>query len=184
MSPGFARFVLKLIGWRVEGTIAPEIRKFIVIAAPHTSWWDFPLGVFARAAIGRKILFLAKESLFKPPFGWLIRAMGGYPVNRSRSSQVVDTVIAIYKRKTDFAISLAPEGTRKQVTSFRSGFYYIAKGAGIPIICAQFDYGNRRVVFSAPFYPGDDPDADLQTLWNHFAGIRGKRPGQGIPASF
>lgn len=180
MPPGLARFILRLFGWRVEGDIPKTLLKYVVIAAPHTSWWDFFLGLLGRAAIGRKIVFLGKDSLFKPPLGWVMRALGGYPVDRSKHTKLVDQVIDLFNQKSEFAISLAPEGTRKKVPEFKSGFYYIAKGAGVPIICVTMDYGNRRLVFSSPFHTTDDTEADLRQLWNHFVGVKGKRPGLGI----
>ena len=182
MSPRVARYLLGLAGWRVEGEIPKLLRKYIVIAAPHTSWWDFPLGLLARAAIGRHIFFLGKASLFKPPFGWIMRKLGGYPVDRRRSTQMVEQVVALFRSHDDFAIALAPEGTRRKVTGFRTGFYYIAKGAGIPVICVRFDYANRIVTYAPPFYPTMDAEADLAKLWEHFVGVRGKRPGKGIAA--
>jgi 1-acyl-sn-glycerol-3-phosphate acyltransferase len=181
MSPSVARFILGIFGWKVEGELPASLRKYIIIAAPHTSWWDFPLGLLARAAIGRHIYFLGKASLFRPPFGWIMRALGGYPVDRSKRSNVVDQVVELYNTHEDFAIALAPEGTRKKVSEFKSGFYHIAKGAGIPIICVKFDYRDRRVIYGQPFFPSDDTEADLKFLWDYFAGVQGKRPDQGIP---
>jgi len=180
MSPGIARFILRLFGWRVEGNIPPALSKVVVIAAPHTSWWDFPLGILARAAIGRKIHFLGKASLFKPPWGWLMRWLGGHPVDRTKHSNLVQQVVDLFNQKSDFAIALAPEGTRKKVTEFKSGFYYIARGAQVPIICVRMDYGHRVVSFGTPLDTSENTEEDLRKLWNHFVGVRGKRPEQGI----
>ena len=180
MSPALARGVLKLFGWDVEGGIPDALRKYVVIAAPHTSWWDFPLGIFARAATGRRIYFLGKDGLFKPPFGWVMRWLGGYPVDRSRHTNLVHEVISLFDTKDDFAIALAPEGTRKKVEEFKTGFYFIAVGAGVPVICVKMDYGQRNVVFSEPFYPTGNAEQDIRELWNHFHGVQGKRPGKGI----
>jgi 1-acyl-sn-glycerol-3-phosphate acyltransferase len=175
-----ARGILALFGWRIEGTIPDTIRKYVVIAAPHTSWWDFPLGLLGRCAIGRKIHFLGKKSLFKPPVGWLMRLLGGYPVDRSRHTRQVDQVVELFNSKEEFAIALAPEGTRKRVDEFKTGFYYIARGAQVPVICASLDFGNRKVIFSEPFFPTENAERDLRLLWKHFTGVRGKRPAQGI----
>lgn len=182
MSPGFARWILNRFGWKVEGGIAPEIRKYVVIAAPHTSWWDFPLGILVRSAVGRRIHFLGKKSLFKPPQGWLMKALGGYPVDRAKNTRIVDQVVELFQTHEEFAIALAPEGTRKKVETFRTGFYFIAKGAGVPVICAVLDYGRHVVTFLPPFFPTGNVESDLHHLWTRFEGVRGKREGQGIGA--
>ena len=138
------------------------------------------MGILARNALGRKIHFIGKQSLFKGPLGWFLRWMGGYPVTRSESRNQVELIAEIYRNKEDFAIALAPEGTRKKVDKLKSGFYYIAKAAQIPVVMAKLDYGNRVVAFSEPFWPGTDSAADLQKVWDHFAGVQGKRPEFGI----
>ena len=176
----WASRILGLFGWRVEGSIPDDLRKFVAIPAPHTSGWDFPLGLFARAAVGRKIKYLGKKSLFKPPLGWIMRALGGYPVDRTERKGLVDQVVDIYNSKEDFAIAIAPEGTRNKVDKFKTGFYYIAKGAGVPIIPVKMDYGRKVVEYCPPFYPTDDTEADLAYLWNYFKGVRGKHPDKSI----
>jgi 1-acyl-sn-glycerol-3-phosphate acyltransferase len=180
MSSRLARFLLRIFGWRIEGGVPASLHKYVIIAAPHTSWSDFFLGLATRAAMGRKIYFLGKQSLFKGPLGWTMRALGGYPVDRSKATGLVDQVIAMFQDKEAFAIALAPEGTRKKVTEFRSGFYYIAAGAGVPIICVQLNYGTKRVVFREPFYPTENASEDLRILWNYFVGVKGKRAELGI----
>ncbi len=180
MSPRLARWILRMTGWQIEGDIPSEIRKYVVIAAPHTSWWDFPLGLLARAALGREIHFIGKKSLFRPPLGWFMRWLGGVPADRSISRNLVDQVVEIFNARDAFAIALAPEGTRAPVRQFRTGFYYIARGAGVPVICATLDYFHKTVTFSTPFYPTDDPAADLKSLWDHFRGVPGKVPEKGI----
>jgi 1-acyl-sn-glycerol-3-phosphate acyltransferase len=169
-----------MFGWRVEGTIPETLKKYIVIAAPHTSWWDFFLGLLSRSVIRRKVHFLGKNSLFQPPLGWIMRALGGYPVDRSKHTKLVDQVIEMFRTKDAFAIALAPEGTRKKVQEFKTGFYFIARGAGVPIICATLDYGHKKVSFAPPFYPTEDTTSDLRTIWNHFVGVRGKHPSNSI----
>ena len=146
-----------LFGWKATGSIPEDLKKFVVVAAPHTSAWDFPLGVLARSAMGRDIKFIGKKSLFRPPFGWIMRKLGGYPVDRKKSQNFVDSIVAVYDAHEEFAIALAPEGTRKKVNRFRTGFYYIAKGAGIPIILVRFDYDRKVIEFHPePFWPTDD----------------------------
>ena len=175
-----SRGILFLAGWRVEGDIPADVRKFVVIAAPHTSGWDFPLGILSRAVLGRNIRFLGKKSLFKPPLGYIMRALGGYPVDRTRRNSLVDQVVEIFDRHEDFSIALAPEGTRSKVNSFKTGFYFIARGAGIPVIPVKFDYASKVIHFGEPFYPTDDMEADLEFLWNYFKGVKGRNPELGI----
>lgn len=157
------------------------LKKYIVVAAPHTSAWDFPLGLLARASIGADIKFIGKKSLFKPPFGWLMRSLGGYPVDRSKSQKFVQGVVDIYNRHKAFAIALAPEGTRRRVQQFKTGYYYIAKGADIPIIFVTFDYTRRTITFDRDaFYLTDDAEADIAHIWNYFKGVQGKNPERSI----
>jgi len=167
--------ILGLFGWAVEGGIPAELKKYVVIAAPHTSALDFPLGLFARGSIGRDIKYIGKQSLFKPPFGGLMRKLGGYPVDRSKSQNFVQSVVDIFDQHDEFAIALSPEGTRKKVERFKTGFYYIAKGAGVPIIFVTFDYARHVVTFDPKaFYPTDDAEADLEYIWNYYNGVQGK----------
>ncbi|MDX1479425.1 MAG: lysophospholipid acyltransferase family protein [Saprospiraceae bacterium] len=180
MKRWLATQIFRLFGWRVENEIPADLKKFVLIAAPHTSWWDFFVGILSRAVIDRDIRFLGKKSLFKPPFGWILRALGGYPVDRQQRHNLVEQVVRLFQEHEHFAIALAPEGTRRKVERFKTGFYYIARGAGVPIIMAQMDYGNRVVRFSRPFYPTAEIEADMQRIWEHFKGIRGKRPELGI----
>lgn len=151
-----------------------------MIAAPHTSAMDFFLGIVTRTAIGRKISFLAKKSLFRPPVGWLMRWLGGIPVDRSSGKQVVGQVVDQYRARETFSVALAPEGTRKKVHRLKTGFYHIARGANVPIIMARLNYGDKVVEFSQPLYPGTDMKADLQFVLEHFKGVRGYHPSKGI----
>ena len=172
-----ARRILGLFGWKVEGYIPDEIKKCVVIAVPHTSAWDFPLGLFARAAIGKDIKYVGKKSLFKPPLGWIMRALGGYPVDRSTSQNFVASVIQIFDSQDEFMLTLAPEGTRKKVEKFKTGFYYIALGAKVPLILVKFDYAEKAIKFDpVAFVPTGDVEADMAYLWDYFKGVKGKVP--------
>ncbi len=172
------RFLLACLGWKVKVQESLySLPQYVLIVAPHTSNWDFPLGILVRCAyrLG-KVRFLAKASLFVPPFGWIFRALGGYPVDRSKPNRLVDNYVEVFKSKPNFAIVIAPEGTRKKVERFKTGFYYIAKGANIPIIMCRFDYSNRVVDFSEPLIPGNDAASDIRYIEGYFRGIRGRNP--------
>ncbi|MGB0776549.1 MAG: 1-acyl-sn-glycerol-3-phosphate acyltransferase [Flavobacteriaceae bacterium] len=172
-----SKFILeRLWGWKIEGSYPDEIKKFITIAVPHTHWEDFPLGVLFRSVTGRDIKFLAKASLFKGPFGWFFKWQGGFPINRSKSQNKVDSIIEIFDNHEAFALALSPEGTRKKVTEWKTGFYYIAKGAGIPIIGVAFDFEHKTLRISKPFYPGEDPIKDIQEIKAFFKGVVGRVP--------
>jgi len=174
-------FIFKLIGWKVDGSFPRELKKFIVAVAPHASNWDFVIGVMARSIVyleGAK--FLGKSQLFKPPFGWLFRWLGGYPVDRSSSHDMVHQVVSIFNSHPNFILALAPEGTRQKVDRLKTGFYYIAKQAGVPIIPCGFNYEKKTVVVGQPFYPTENLDADLKALTRFYSSIKGKNPALGI----
>jgi 1-acyl-sn-glycerol-3-phosphate acyltransferase len=172
------KLMLGCFGWKaLRYEHLHDIPQYVLIAAPHTSNWDFPLGILVRCACQlNKVRFLAKSSLFIFPFSLLFKAMGGFPVDRSKASKQVDNYIEVFKKNPDFAIVIAPEGTRKKVNSFKTGFYFIAKGAGIPIVMTRFDYSTKTVDFSEPFLPGDKPEQDIAFIENYFRGIKGKNP--------
>lgn len=158
------KLIFWLIGWKVVGDVPRDQKKYIIIAAPHTSNWDFLIGVMARGVLGFKSKFLGKKSLFKAPFGWFFRWMGGYPVDRSQSTNLVDQVVDIFNKHEEFVIALAPEGTRKNVNDWKTGFYFIADGAGIPIVRSRLDIPNKLVEFYEPFWTTGDIKVDLPKL--------------------
>jgi len=163
VAKALSRATLRAAGWHFEGCL-PDQPKFIITVAPHTSNWDFVVGVLARRALGLDAHFLGKHTLFKPPLGWLMRWLGGTPVRRDVSAGVVEQVVQTFDAHDEFVLALAPEGTRKRVTEWRTGFYYIALNAGVPIAPAAFDYGRKRIVVGPALVPSGDLDADLRTL--------------------
>lgn len=173
--------IFKLIGWRIEGSLPTDLKKYIIAVAPHTSNWDFVIGVMARSILRlQRGRFLGKDSLFKPPFGWFFRWLGGYPVDRSGKHDMVQQVVAIFNNHDEFILALAPEGTRKKVSKLRTGFYYIALGANVPIIPVGFDFGLKQVVIGNGFVPTGAIDKEIQQLIQFYSVIKGKNPGLGI----
>ena len=160
----------------MEGDYPIEYPKNIVAVVPHTSWVDFPLGILVRMYRKMPTRFLGKSSLFRFPFGAIFKWMGGYPVDRTGSANMTEAVVKIFDRHTRFDIAIAPEGTRKKVDRLRTGFYWIAKKAGASIILCKFDYQAKVVSFSSPFFPTDDPEADLDYISNFFKATIGKVP--------
>jgi 1-acyl-sn-glycerol-3-phosphate acyltransferase len=169
------------MGWKIIGEFPADEKKYIVAVAPHTSNWDFVIGVMARSIIRmQKAKFLGKDSLFRPPFGWLFRALGGYPVDRSKSHDVVQQVVDIFNSHEEFILALAPEGTRKKVDKLRTGFYYIAKGAHVPIVPVGFDFGHKQIVIGNPLMTTDNFDEDMKSLMDFYQKMKGRNPELGL----
>jgi len=171
-----AKFIyFRILGWKLIGEF-PDLKKCVVIVVPHTHWLDFFLGLLVRRVINKEINYIGKKSLFNPPFGWYFRWMGGAPIDRSRTSDTVAAVTEIFNSKKEFRLGLSPEGTRKKVTSWKTGFYYIAKAARVPIVMVAFDFGRRQVKISTPQYPTENKEADFKNYQNFFKGVIGKVP--------
>jgi len=179
VSATVGRWVLTVLGWRIDGTL-PNVAKAVVIVAPHTSNWDFVVGIAAKAALGLGAAWLGKHTLFRPPFGGIMRWLGGIPVDRARPNDVVAQTQARFAESERLVLGISPEGTRKAVPRWRMGFYHIARGAGVPIIPVAFDWAHRALVIGPALLPGDDLDADLAALSAFFAPARG-RHGETTP---
>jgi 1-acyl-sn-glycerol-3-phosphate acyltransferase len=174
-------FVLWLMGWKPKGAFPYHIKKYVVIVAPHTSAWDFVIGVLFRIALRlENAKYLGKKELFKPPFGFIFRGLGGFPVDRSQSSNLVDEVVKIFNSKDEFGIALSPEGTRARVDKLKTGFYHIAKQAHVPIIMVGLDFANKQVIFSEPYMALGDQQKDFEHILNFFRPIKGKHPEKGL----
>ena len=173
--------IFKLIGWTTEGSFPKDLKKYIVAVAPHTSGWDFVIGIMARSILHlQKAKFLGKSQLFKPPFGWFFRAVGGYPVDRTTSHDLVHQVVSIFDSHDRFVLALAPEGTRKKVDRLKTGFYYIAKQARVPIIPCGFDFEKKTVIVGEPFYPTENIEHDMKAIIQFYGRIVGKNRELGI----
>lgn len=168
-----AKFIyFKVLGWTLEGSF-PELDKCVVIVVPHTSWVDFLLGLLVRRVINKKFHYVGKKSLFNPPFGWYFRWMGGAPIDRSKSSDTVAAVAAIFQERSEFRLALAPEGTRKKVDRWKSGYYYIAHTAGVPIVLVAFDYGKKQIKISGSHYTSGNYDLDRVVYEEFYKGVSG-----------
>ena len=169
------RTVLALWGWRIEGEF-PDRPKLLAIVAPHTSNWDFPLGIAAVYALGLRVRFLGKHTLFYPPLGWLMRWFGGTPVVRDAPQGAVAQVVEVFEREPAIFLAIAPAGTRTRGAPWRSGFYHMAHAAGVPIVPIAFDGGRRAIRVFPLFETSGDYEADLPRLTSLYAGIRGFKP--------
>jgi len=174
-------FIFKRMGWTIQGELPSHLKKYVIAVAPHTSWWDFIIGVLARSVLQiEKARYLGKSQLFKPPFGWLFRMLGGTPVDRGSSHDVVEQVVNIFNSHDEFILALAPEGTRQKVEKLRTGFYYIAKGAGVPIVPVGFDFKKKQVIIGSLLNPSENFDRDMEELLSFYRPIQGKIPEMGL----
>jgi 1-acyl-sn-glycerol-3-phosphate acyltransferase len=175
MLSWLARRILALFGWRLVGAL-PATPKYVIIAAPHTSNWDFIVAILAAAAFGLRINFMMKDELFRPPWGWFFRALGGIPINRRSNNNVVQQMVQRFAERERLALVIPPEGTRSKVTKWKTGFYYIALGAGVPILLGFADFARKQVGFGPLITPTGDIEADLAGIRAFYSGIVGKRP--------
>lgn len=169
-----SRGLLAAAGWRIEGEF-PRHPKLVAIVAPHTSNWDFIVGVLAMFAIGIRVRFLAKHTLFNPALGGLMRWLGGRPVVRETPQGAVADAVAVIESEPAVLLAIAPEGTRTRGRPWRSGFYRIAEAARVPILPIVFDGGRRAIRLLAAFQPSGDYESDLARLQALYEGVRGLR---------
>jgi len=172
-----ARYLFeKGLGWKMAGTFDPSIKKSVVIVVPHTHWFDFIIGLFARRLSGIRINYLGKKELFTWPFSYYFKWTGGTPLDRTSGQNKVEAIAQLFANHEVFRLALAPEGTRKKVEEWRTGFYYIAIEAKVPIIPVAFDYGTKTVKIGEPFMPTGDIAADMPKLKSFYKGVVGKIP--------
>jgi len=179
MFIAFCRFCFWLRGWKVVNAL-PKINKYIIVAGPHTSNWDFIYGVAARDILKADIKFLGKHQLFKFPFKRFFLSMGGYPVNRAINENAVESTARLFAQNERFIVALSPEGTRKKVDKLRTGFYHIARMAQVPYVLVGFDYGRREIRIGEPINPSENWELELERITAFFRDIKGKHPELGI----
>jgi len=170
------RIMMRLAGWRVDGTL-PDLPKFVLIGAPHTSNWDFMLFLGVMFSLRVNVKFMGKAEVFRWPVGWFFRYCGGVPVDRKKSTGLVEQMVEACNKTDEFKLTIAPEGTRHYVSDWKRGFYHIAKGAGIPIVMAQVDGKHKTVhILKEPFHPTDNIEADMKAIKGNFEGVLGINP--------
>lgn len=170
-------FLLRLRGWRIDGNF-PDLPKYVLIAAPHTSNWDFPLTLGVCFALRAKLYWMGKHTLFWGPLGPLMRWLGGIPVLRSRSNSLVQQMVAVYQRSDKLVVAIPPEGTRQRVKEWKTGFYHIACGAQVPVVLAYMDYARKVCGFGPVFYPTGDIALDMAQIQAFYQDKVGKYPDQ------
>jgi len=173
VARGIACFILKLTGWKVTGQ-RPGIKKYVMIAAPHTTNWDFFYGLLMILYFRDEVFWMGKKQIFRFPFGGLMRWFGGIAVDRSRTNNLVQAVIEEFKNHESLIVTIPPEGSRSKADSWKTGFYYIASGAGVPILLAFLDYHKKIAGYGPVFIPSDDVESDMAEIKNFYKDISGK----------
>ena len=174
-----SRGLLRLLGWRVQGSLEARAARCVVIAAPHTSNWDFPFTLLGAFALGMHIRWLGKATLFRAPFGGLMRWLGGIPVHRERSNNLVGaSIVALRAAPGPLQLVLSPEGTRRRTSTWKTGFHHIARGAGLPIQLSYLDWGTRCCGLGPLVDPGEDVDADIARIRAFYTPFRGRNADQ------
>ncbi len=183
-SAGFRRtftqtlwyWLFRAMGWNADYR-EPDSSKYIIIVWPHTSNWDFPIGfIFSRAYPLPRPHFLAKDSAFKGILGPIARWLGGIPVDRSKSTNFVDQVAEEFSRHERFALAVTPEGTRSKTPYWKSGFYYMALAANVPVVMATIDYAKKTIFYGTSFMPSGNLEADFDIIRRYYAGAQGRHP--------
>jgi 1-acyl-sn-glycerol-3-phosphate acyltransferase len=169
-----ASVLMRLSGWRLAGPV-PTLKRYVLIAAPHTSNWDFVLMLLAVLKAGIDLRWMGKHSLFRPPFGALMRWLGGIAIDRRKANNVVSQMVDQFAQCDELILLITPEGTRSQVERWKTGFYQIAHGANVPIVLGYVDGERREIGFGEVFMPGGDLEADLAKIQARYAGLRGVR---------
>ena len=175
LTRGLAAIVLWVLGWRFEGEV-PDLPKLVIVVAPHTSNWDFVVGLAADFALGMRIRFLAKNTLFGPLLGGFMRWAGGIPVDRALPEGVIEAATASFKEEAPLLLAIAPEGTRRRVERFKSGFWRIARAAGVPVWTVALDWSRRVVRLDPVFETSSDLEADLRALGSRYSAAMARRP--------
>ncbi|MBL4572653.1 MAG: lysophospholipid acyltransferase family protein [Gammaproteobacteria bacterium] len=167
-----AILILKLIGWTSIGSKV-SVPKYVLIAAPHTSNWDFPLMLLVVLELRLQLCWMGKHTLFSFPFSGLMKWLGGIPINRAKSHNVVNDIVEQFKRHDNFVVLVPPEGTRRKVSKWKTGFYHIANSAEVPILMGYLDARNKEAGFADFFYPTGDLDKDMQEIRSFYAEKKG-----------
>ncbi len=170
---------LRLSGWKVEGEMPPDTPKCVLIGAPHTSNWDLPYTLMVGFSLRLNLYWMGKHSIFSPPFGALMRWLGGIAVNRDKAGNMVAaSALALRNATGTVQLTVPPEGTRSKTRYWKTGFYYIAQEAQVPIVMAYMDYANKRSGLGPVFHPTGDVERDMARIKAFYAPFKGRNPDQ------
>lgn len=174
------RFILKISGWKIDQHSPEGVRKCVCVVGPHTSNWDFIIGRMAFIMYGIKPVILIKKELFFPPLGWILKALGGIPVDRKKNNNITDFAVKLFNERDELYMVFTPEGTRSYNPNWKKGFYYIAQKANVPIYICYVDYATKTGGFHSPFTPTGDVDKDIAYIKSVLKQYKGRFPENGI----
>jgi len=176
----FARFLFKIFGWKIEENSPEGVKKCVIVVGPHTSNWDFVLGRLAFILYGIKPKILIKKDLFFPPLGWILKGLGGIPVDRKKNNNITELAVGLFHNREELYMVFTPEGTRSYNPNWKKGFYYIALKAKVPIYICYMDFENKKGGFHSLFEPTGDVDKDIAYIKSVLGQFKGKYPEKGI----
>lgn len=178
-----AKFIfIHLLGWKIIGNVSEDTKKCVIAIAPHTSYWDFFIGVAVRPINNLRSSFLVKKEVFKfAPVGWIVKSMGGIAVDRgNKNSNLIEQVVQIFEEREIMRLAITPEGTRSKVSEWKTGFYRIAQQANVPIVLVSFNFRKKEVEFMEEFQPSGNMKEDIAYIRSLFVGIPGKHSELGV----
>ena len=175
VSHALAAGLLRLFGWRIEGEV-PDVPKLVAVGAPHTSNWDLALTLATAFALGIRLSWVGKKELFWWPLGTFLGWLGGVGVNRTKPQAFLRAIIQEFNRRDKFLLAIMPEGTRREGSDWKPGFYFIARLAKVPMTLVAFDYANKVMRLGPTIYPSGDADTAVAEIKAHFANVQGKYP--------
>jgi len=173
LTRALGRSALAALGWRFDVAL-PDAAKFVIVVAPHTSAWDFVIGILATVALGLRASWIGKDTLFRWPFRGVMSWLGGIPVDRSTRQGVVDAMVERFRSRAHLVLGIAPEGTRGMAARWKTGFYHIARGAGVPVVPCYLDYARKVIGTGPPLQPSGDLAVDLPLIQSVYSGVTGK----------
>lgn len=180
LKKSFFKFCFWVFGWKMVGQ-KPDLNKYVLIVAPHTSNWDFFVGLAARSLSGLESRFMIKNSITNIPIiGSIVYAMGGRGINRSKNTNMVDQIVELFGKEEHFVMTITPEGTRSYNPDWKTGFYRIAMKANVPIQLVGFDFGRKTVQYAELFYPTGDVENDIEHIKSYYRKLKGRHPELGV----